>query len=141
MSSLYINETKVVVRYAETDKMGIVHHSNYYAWFEVGRGEFILESGMSYRELEENGIMMPLRETYCKYIKGAKYEDNIIIETFIKELTPVKVIFNYNVIREEDGKLLAKGATTQVFVNNDFKIINLKRKYPDVWERMHKLFT
>jgi acyl-CoA thioester hydrolase len=82
-----------------------------------------------------------LRETYCKYIKGAKYEDNIIIETFIKELTPVKVIFNYNVIREEDGKLLAKGATTQVFVNNDFKIINLKRKYPDVWERMHKLFT
>jgi acyl-CoA thioester hydrolase len=138
---MYTNRTKLKVRYVETDKMGIVHHSNYYAWFEVGRGEFILESGMSYRELEENGIMMPLRETYCKYIKGAKYEDNIIIETFIKELTPVKVIFNYNVIREEDGKLLAKGATTQVFVNNDFKIINLKRKYPDVWERMHKLFT
>ncbi|PRR77915.1 Acyl-CoA thioester hydrolase YbgC [Clostridium liquoris] len=138
---MYTNRTKLKVRYVETDKMGIVHHSNYYAWFEVGRGEFILESGMSYRELEENGIMMPLRETYCKYIKGAKYEDNIIIETFIKELTPVKVIFNYNVIREEDGKLLAKGATTQVFVNNDFKIINLKRKYPDIWERMHKLFT
>lgn len=138
---MYINRTKLKVRYVETDKMGIVHHSNYYAWFEVGRGEFILESGMSYRELEENGIMMPLVETYCKYIEGAKYEDNIIIETFIKELTPVKVIFNYNVIREEDGKLLAKGATTQAFVNNDFKIINLKRKYPDVWERMDKLFT
>lgn len=137
---MYINKTKLKVRYVETDKMGIVHHSNYYAWFEVGRGEFILESSMSYRELEENGVMMPLVESCCKYIEGAKYEDNIIIETFIKDLTPAKVVFNYNVIREEDNKLLANGATTQVFVNNNFKIINLKRKHPDVWQKMEGLF-
>ncbi|WP_027625426.1 acyl-CoA thioesterase [Clostridium lundense] len=137
---MYINRTKLKVRYVETDKMGIVHHSNYYAWFEVGRGEFILESSMSYRELEEKGIMMPLVETYCKYIEGAKYEDNIIIETFIKELTPAKVIFNYNVIREDDNKLLAHGATTQVFVNDNFRIINIRRKYPDIWLKLEQLY-
>ncbi|KAJ50873.1 acyl-CoA thioester hydrolase [Clostridium tetanomorphum] len=136
---MYINRTELKVRYVETDKMGIVHHSNYYPWFEVGRGEFILESKMSYKELEENGIMMPLVETYCKYIEAAKYEDIIIVETYIKELTAAKVIFNYNVIRKEDNKLLAKGYTTQVFVDNRFKIVNLKRKHPDAWERLVEL--
>ncbi|MGV8984198.1 acyl-CoA thioesterase, partial [Clostridium sp.] len=65
---MYINETKVKVRYVETDQMGIVHHSNYYAWFEVGRGEYITQIGMTYSEMEENNIMIPVLESSCKYI-------------------------------------------------------------------------
>jgi acyl-CoA thioester hydrolase, YbgC/YbaW family len=136
---MYISETKLKVRYVETDRMGIVHHSNYYAWFEVGRGDFITKSGITYSDMEKQGVMMPLVETYCKYYEGAKYDDDIIIQTCIGEMNPVKVIFNYNVIREIDGKLLAKGKTTQTFVNNQFKIINLKKVHNGLWEKLENL--
>lgn len=137
---MYISKAKLKVRYSETDKMGIVYHSNYYPWFEIGRGEYIIKSGITYKNMEEQGIMMPLVETYCKYIEGAKYDDSIIIETSIKELSPVKVIFNYNVIREEDNKILAHGYTTQTFINSNFKIINLKRSHPEIWEKLYALY-
>lgn len=136
---MYTSETKLTVRYVETDKMGIVHHSNYYPWFELARGDFIKKIGMKYSEMESLGLMMPLVESYCKYYEGAKYEDEIIIETSIEKITPVKVIFNYNVIRELDRKLLAKGKTTQTFIDKDFKIVNLKKKYSDLWEKMQQL--
>lgn len=136
---MYISESKLKVRYVETDQMGIVHHSNYYPWFEVGRSDFIMESGITYSQMEGEGVLLPLVESYCKYNEGAKYEDDILVKTFIEEISPVKVIFNYNVIREKDGKLLAKGKTTHAFVNKDFKIVNLKKKYPVIWENFSKL--
>lgn len=136
---MYVSESKLKVRYVETDRMGIVHHSNYYAWFEVGRGDFITKSGITYSDMEKQGIMMPLVETYCKYYEGAKYEDDIIIQTSVGEMSPVKVVFNYNAIRESDRKLLAKGKTTHAFVNNEFKIINLKKLHSELWERIQNL--
>lgn len=136
---MYIDKISLVVRYAETDKMGIVHHSNYYIWFEMARSEFIKKIGINYSELEEENIMMPLVETHCKYYEGAKYDDKIRIETNVEELTPVKVIFAYNVIREKDNKLLAKGKTVQAFVNQNFKIINLKKNYNELWEKLQLL--
>ncbi|AYD40285.1 acyl-CoA thioesterase [Clostridium fermenticellae] len=136
---MYIDKTNLVVRYAETDKMGIVHHSNYYIWFEMARSEFIKKIGISYSKFEENNIMMPLVETHCKYYEGAKYDDNIRIETNIDQLTPVKVIFTYNVFREKNNKLLAKGKTVQTFINEDFKIINLKKTHNDLWNKLQVL--
>lgn len=136
---MYIRESKLKVRYVETDQMGIVHHSNYYPWFEVGRSDFITETGISYSQMEEEGVLLPLVESYCKYNEGAKYEDDIIIQTFIEELSPVKVIFSYNVIRERDRKVLAKGKTTHAFVNKEFKIVNLKKKHINLWENLCKL--
>lgn len=136
---MYINRTKIKVRYVETDQMGIVHHSNYYAWFEVGRTEFITESGMSYSEMESEKLLLPVVESGCRYIEGAKYEDELIIETFIEKLSGAKVIFNYNVIREKDNKLLAKGTTTHAFVNDSFKVINLKKKNTNIWNKLDKL--
>ncbi|GIM28800.1 thioesterase [Clostridium polyendosporum] len=137
---MYINETKLKVRYVETDQMGIVHHSNYYAWFEVGRTEFIKESGISYKEMEAHNVLMPLVESRCKYIIGANYEDIVIIKTWIEELNGAKAVFSYEVIREEDNAQLAKGSTTHAFVNKEFKIINLKRKNPEIWSSIEKLF-
>lgn len=137
---MYVNETTLKVRYVETDKMGIVHHSKYYVWFEVARDEFIEKAGISYKEIEDMNIMMPLAETNCKYINAAKYGDEVLVKTFIKELTGAKVIINYEVFNTSNDKLLAKGSTTQVFVNStNFKIINLKRKYPELWNKLSNL--
>jgi acyl-CoA thioester hydrolase len=136
---LYVSETKIIVRYAETDKMGIVHHSNYLIWFEAGRTDFIKGSEISYSQMEERGILIPLVESSCKYISGAKYEDELIIKTWIKELTPVKVEFNYSVFREKDQKEIAKGSTLHAFVNDDFRIINLKKNYLEIFEKLNNL--
>ncbi|GAA0177668.1 thioesterase family protein [Clostridium sediminicola] len=137
---MYINKTKIKVRYVETDQMAIVHHSNYYAWYEVGRTEFILKCGMSYRDMEKENVLLPVLETGCKHIEGAKYEDELIIETWIEEMNGAKLIFNYNVVRESDNKILAKGSTKHAFVNEKFKIINLKKKNPELYERLYSLY-
>lgn len=136
---MYTNKCKINVRYVETDKMGIVHHSNYYIWFEEARGEFIKKIDVSYKEMEKIGIMLPVAETQCKYIRPSFYGDELTIETFIKELTPVKIIFNYNVIRESDEKIIATGATKHAFVNQSLKIINLKKHYIDLWNKLETL--
>jgi acyl-CoA thioester hydrolase len=137
---MYTSTTKLKVRYAETDQMGIVHHSNYYVYFEAAREDFILGSGISYKEMEDLGIMMPLVETQCKYSEGAKYADKLIIETRLEELSPIKVALQYAVIREEDGKQLAKGKTVQAFVDKEtFKVLNLKRRFPELWEKLEGL--
>ncbi|WP_242862416.1 acyl-CoA thioesterase [Clostridium massiliamazoniense] len=129
--------TNIRVRYAETDAMRIVHHANYYLYFEVAREDLIKELGVSYREIEEMGIMMPLVETECKYIEAAKYDDDLIIEAKIIELTAVKVRIEYNVIKKENNKIIAKGSTLQTFIDrNNFKIINLKRVNSDLWQKL-----
>jgi conserved hypothetical protein TIGR00051 len=137
---MYKSVTELKVRYAETDQMGIVHHSNYYVYFEAAREDFIAGAGMSYADMEDKGIMMPIVETQCKYLEGAKYADVIEVHTTIEELSPVKVVLQYETIRKRDGRLLAKGKTVQTFVDKErFKIINIKKSYPDVWRSMEKL--
>lgn len=137
---MYKSTTELKVRYAETDQMGIVHHSNYYVYFEAAREDFILGAGISYKEIEGKGIMMPLVETQCRYIEGAKYADELIIETSLQELSPVKVVLEYKVIRVKDGRLISKGKTVQTFVDSDsFKIVNLKKSNADLWERFERL--
>lgn len=137
---MYIHETKIKVRYVETDQMGVVHHSKYYPWFEVARGEYITKMGMTYKQMEEEGIMMPVLESWCKYINGAKYEDNLIIKTCIEEMNPVKMIFNYNVVREKDDKIIAKGSTKHAFVDNNFQIVNIKKAKSDMWEKLEYIY-
>ncbi|MFL0247689.1 acyl-CoA thioesterase [Candidatus Clostridium stratigraminis] len=137
---MFKSESKITVRYAETDQMGIVHHSNYYVYFEAAREDFIMGASIKYKDMEDAGVMMPLVETQCKYYEGAKYSDRLIVETTMEELSPVKVILQYNVIREADSKLLAKGKTVQAFVDkNTFKIVNLKKKYAELWEKLKSL--
>lgn len=136
---MYISNTNIKVRYAETDKMGIAHHANYYIWFEEARGDFIEKINISYKEIEDMGIMMPIIETHCRYMRASTYSDILNVQTSIGELSPVKIIFNYRVINKESGELLAKGSTTQTFINNNFKIINMKKKYPEIWDKLQTL--
>jgi acyl-CoA thioester hydrolase len=126
-------ETFITVRYAETDKMGIVHHSNYAVWFEAGRGDFLKKAGVSYSEVEKRGLWLPLYELTCRYKSPARYEDELIIRTRVKELTRVRLVLSYEVVRRCDHKLLATGETLHAFTGPDLKPLNVEKALPDVY--------
>ncbi len=135
----YKSETRLTVRYAETDMMGIVHHSRYYPWFEQARTDFIKRSGLTYSEMERMGIMLPLTETQCRYLYGLKYEDEVLVTCRIDKLTVARIEFSYEVFRLPDMTKASEGRTKHGFVGMDFKPINLKKTFPDVWEKLSAL--
>ena len=91
--------------------MGVVHHSHFLSWFEIGRTEWMRESGCSYADLERGGISMPVIEASCRYRSPAHYDDVVVVEARLEEVTRVTVRFGYRVVRQADGKLLATGFT------------------------------
>ncbi len=131
--------TKIDVRYSETDRMGVVHHSRYFPWFEVGRTEFFKQSGMSYDEIEKKGVLLPLVDCYSKFIQGAQYGDSVFIEVSLETLGVAKCKFSYRVIRAEDEVLLATGYTTHGFTTPDFKPLNIKKAFPQIYQVMEGL--
>lgn len=124
-----MKKIKERVRYVETDKMGVVHHSNYFAWFEMGRTELLRDLGISYKEFEESGIMIPVVEAYCKYYSPAFYDDVIVITTDILEKSKVSIKFEYEINRKSDRKKLVNGWTKHTFLNKDGKIIKLPPEF------------
>jgi acyl-CoA thioester hydrolase len=133
VSILYLtNQTPIRVRYAETDQMGIVYHSNYLIWFEVGRTELFREAGLPYTLFEEQGLGLAVIEASCRYRRPALYDDNLIIKTNLEEFSSRKVTFIYQVIR--DNTLLAEGKTVHVFMNRDGKSIDA-RPYK-IWQKV-----
>ena len=132
-----ITEVKIRVRYKETDQMGVVHHTNYYTWFEVARTEFMRNTGMNYRQMEENGVMLPLLETHCYYLQGARYDDLVTVRTWVSKYVGIRVTMDYEVIRDEDGALLARGSTVHAFTDINLRPLNIKKEYPEI----HKLFA
>lgn len=134
-----ISETKITVRYAETDKMGIVHHSVYPIWYEAARTEAIKKIGMTYSALEKNGIMIPLVELNCRYILPAEYEDELNITVDIAKLTPARIVFNYEVFKVGQEKPINIGSTIHAFVGKDIKPINLKKQFPEIFDKLIEL--
>ena len=94
--------TRIRVRYAETDRMGVVYYANYLVWFEVARTEWLRESGWNYREMEEDGISLPVIEAHCEYRQPARYDDEIEVRTTASLLTPIRIRFDYEVVRAGD---------------------------------------
>ncbi|MBS4537394.1 acyl-CoA thioesterase [Clostridium sp. D2Q-11] len=131
-------KTTIRARYSETDQMGIIYHANYFNWFEVGRTEFFKNLGYSYKQLEELGILLPVIDVGCKYKISAKYDDEVIIETWIDKMKGVRIEFNYNIIRKSDNALLAEGHTIHAFVDKDLKPVNFKKKYNDLWSKLYE---
>jgi acyl-CoA thioester hydrolase len=113
---MYCHETKIRVRYAETDQMGVVHHSIYALYFEESRTEAIRELGYSYREIEEKGIFMPVIDLKIKYIKPAQYDDLLIIKTFVKEIPNSTFKFEYETYNSKN-QCINKAETTLAFIN------------------------
>lgn len=107
---------KVRVRYSETDQMGYVYYGNYAAYYEVARVEMLRKLGTSYKEMELSGIMMPVLELKCKYIKPARYDEELTIQVKIKEKPSTRITFHYEIYNEQNI-LINTGETTLVFVN------------------------
>ena len=131
-----ISRTEIIVRYAETDQMGIAHHSNYAIWFEAARTDLIKKMGMSYSQMEKNGVLVPLLELECKYMMAARYEDVLIVEAKVSRLTPVKIEFAYQIFRKEDHVLLSTGRTLHGLVDPDLKPVHMKRDKPEIFQMM-----
>ena len=133
------SETRLRVRYAETDKMGGVHHAVYPIWFEAARGDYIRKQGVGYDEIEKMGFMIPLHDLTCTYIKPCVYEEEVIIRTRVVKANAVKVVFSYEIYVEGEDAPRAKGTTTHAWVRTgDFKMVNLKREAPEIYEMLIK---
>jgi acyl-CoA thioester hydrolase len=103
--------SRVRVRYAETDKMGVVYYANYLIWFEVARTDLLRHAGWTYREMEEAGFSLPVIEAHCDYQQSARYDDELDIETAGLLLSGVRVRFDYRIVRATDALILATGHT------------------------------
>ncbi|TGE31270.1 thioesterase family protein [Desulfosporosinus sp. Sb-LF] len=123
------SKTRLRVRYAETDQMGIVYHSNYLIWFEVGRSELFREIGLPYTKFEEQGLGLAVVEASCRYRKPTHYDDELVIVTEIDKISSRSVSFSYLVYRDET--LLAEGKTVHVFINKEGRMADVHR-YP-IW--------
>lgn len=129
-------EFDVRVRYAETDQMGVVYHGNYAQYFEMGRVEWLRNLGISYKWMEENGIMLPVVALNLNYKKPARYDDLLKVKTIFKSQSSVKIEFDYEIYNEK-GELLTTGYSMLVFVNMKTGRPTLPPDY--VMERLKKL--
>ena len=126
----HVGEVKVRVRYAETDQMGVVYYANYLIWMEVGRVEFCKARGFNYRDMEiDDGIFLAVAEANCQYRYPARYDDEIIVRTHLKNARESLVHFGYEIVRSTDGTLLAEGETTHVVTDAQMKRRTIPEKY------------
>ena len=125
-----ISETTTRVRYAETDKMGVVYHSNFIIWFEIGRVEMLRQLGFRYRDMErEDDCHIAVADVRVRFKAPARYDDEILIRTRLKNVRDSLLHFGYEIVRAEDGVLLAEGETTHIVVDSKFEKSSMPQKY------------
>jgi acyl-CoA thioester hydrolase len=112
------SRSRIRVRYAETDTMGVVYHSNFLVYFEIGRTDYFRDLGFTYKEMETKDVFMPVTECYCRYLLPARYDDELEILTKFSTISRLKFKFTYEVLRMKDAKILADGYTIHVPVNS-----------------------
>ena len=111
------HEIEIRVRYAETDRMGLLHHVNYFTYFEMGRTELLRSRGIAYRDLEDDGILLVVVDLACKYRRPARYDDLLTLRTIVERVTHVKIVHRYELLR--DGIVLAEGTSTLACVDRE----------------------
>ena len=115
-----VAETRLRVRYADTDQMGVVYYSNYLIWMEIGRTDFCMESGFRYRDMEaDDGIAIAVADVQCRYHAPARYDDEILVRTSLKRLRKRTMTFSYQIVHAETGTLLAEASTKHVVVDKN----------------------
>ena len=122
MSDKPVVESTLRVRYVETDAMGVVHHSNYLAWFEVGRGEYMQQMGGSYAEFEEQGFYLPVSELDARFVAPARYWDVVTVRTSVAELRSRRVTFYYEVVMADSGQVLVTGHTRHICTDKQGRV-------------------
>ena len=132
--SANINETRIRVRYAETDQMGVVYHANHFIWFEVGRVEFFRQCGFSYKDMErEDDCFIAVVDAQCRYKAPVHYDDEVVVRTYLKHVREKVIRFAYELRKAESGELLAEGETTHIVANSTMKPRALPEKYMRVF--------
>ncbi len=135
-SHAIVGECRIRVRYSETDQMGVVYHANHFVWFEVGRVELLRQFGFSYRDMEvKDGCCIAVIDARCRYKAPARYDDEIIVRTRLKNVRRSVVHFAYELIRASDGELLAEGETVHVVTDAQMKKTPLPEKYAKAFLR------
>lgn len=124
----------VRVRYAETDRMGVAYHANYLVWFEVGRTDLLRTFGWSYREMEESGVILPVIEARCEYRQPSRYDDELEIRTEGRLLSPIRIQFDYRLVRRADEVTSAVGTTVHAS-------LDLNRRPCRLPERLRRVFA
>jgi acyl-CoA thioester hydrolase len=125
--------TTLRVRYAETDKMGVVYYANFLVWFEVARADLLRSLGWTYREMEAAGVSLPVIEAHCEYARPARYDDEIEIRTEGQMVSPVRMRFNYTVLRRADQVVAAQGHTVHAAVDSSGRPCRLPARVKEVF--------
>ncbi|MGN1136421.1 MAG: acyl-CoA thioesterase [Oscillospiraceae bacterium] len=120
--------------YYETDKMGIVHHSNYIRWFEEARIHFLKEAGYPYEKMEENGVMIPVQSAACEYKNAVRFGETVIIVLKVEEFNGFRFRISYRVIGKEKGDLKVTGETRHFFTDMNLRPVRTKTEYPDIYK-------
>ena len=124
------HEARIRVRYAETDQMGVVYYANYIVWMEVGRVEYCKSVGFNYRDMErDDSVLLAVAEVHCRYLSPARFDDEVIIKTWIEEANTRTVRFGYAMRRADDGQALATGETKHIVCSRDLRRTRLPGKY------------
>jgi acyl-CoA thioester hydrolase len=128
--TMAVNESRIRVRYAETDQMGVVYHANHFIWFEVGRVELLRQLGFSYKDMEQqDNCFIAVVDARCRYKAPAHYDDEIIVKTRLKNIRESVIHFGYELLRVEDGSLIAEGETTHIVADAQMRKTVLPEKY------------
>ena len=123
----------VRVRYAETDKMAIVYYANYLVWFEIGRTDWLRDTGWTYRAMEDEGLQLPVIEAHCEYRQGARYDDEVEIRTRAQKRSPVRIQFDYQAVRRADGAVLATGYTVHATIDRQGRPTRMPDRVKDLF--------
>ncbi|WP_018663569.1 acyl-CoA thioesterase [Heyndrickxia acidiproducens] len=135
---MQVSESKITVRYAETDQMGVVYHANYLVWMEVGRTKLVEDLGFKYADMEKDGIISPVIDIQISYKKPARYGETATVKTWIEEYDGLRVSYGYE-IYTESGELAVTAVSRHVCVRKDtFRPISIRRQYPDWHEAYEK---
>lgn len=135
-ASYHIMELRV--RYGETDQMGVAYYANYFDWFTEARTALMRDGGMPYKEIEAQQIFLPVREAHCEYLRPVRYDDQLRLITQVTRLTPVRFEFHYTLMKAGYDEPCAVGWTKHAFVDHTGQPFNLKKRFPEIWERLAK---
>lgn len=122
------------VLYYETDKMAVVHHSNYLRWLEEARLDFLEQMGLPYDKMEKDGIMIPVLSASCQYKYAVRFGDTVCVKMKMEEFNGLKFRISYNVTDKETGEIRLTAETSHFFVDSDFKPIRVKKIRPDIYD-------
>lgn len=139
LESKKVGKIDIQLRYSDTDQMGVIYHANYFSFFEQARTKFLKDLGFDYYKVEEDGIIFPVRDVSCTYIKAIRFKEKINITTRVHKLTKIKITY-YHEIHNAEGELKATAYTTVISVNKDtFNIIKMNEKLEKIYNKYLEL--